>query len=225
MKKIILAFAAICGGFLSCKKGSTPAPADSLKYMSYTANTSWNYEMHDNLKSVTSSYTITATGNDSTINGKTYHIFTQSGSPNQYYLLSGSDYYSFQNLPATLSGALFENIYLKDNAAVSNSWPQQYSVTTSGIPLTITITNTIAEKGISKTVSGTTYTDVIHVTSTLAVAAFGIPLPSGAVTSDVQNFYAKKYGLIQSDYKIDIDYSGLVSHTNQQTILKSADIK
>jgi hypothetical protein len=225
MKNILFAVVAICGGFLSCKKGSTPTPADSTKYMSYTANSSWNYEMHDILKSATASYTVTATGSDSTINGKTYHIFTQSGSPNQYYLLSGNDYYSFQNLPATLSGALFENIYIKDNAAVGTSWNQQYSVTTSGIPLTITITNSIAEKGISKTVNGTSYTDVIHVTSTLAVAAFGIPLPSGAVTSDVQNFYAKKYGLIQSDYKIDVDYSGLVSHTDQQTILKSADIK
>jgi hypothetical protein len=226
MKKVIICLLAISSGIFACKKTTVaPPPPDAVKYMSFTANSTWNYELTDNLNPSTSSYTITSTDRDSTVNGKAYHVFSNSAGANQYYFLSGSDYYSFQNLPATLGGTLFENIYLKDNAAVNTSWSQNYSVTTSGVPLTITIVNIITEKGLSKTVNNIAYTDVIHVTSTFAVSAFGIPLPAGAVTTDVQSFYAKKYGLIQSVNKINIDYSGIVSHTDQQTILISANIK
>ncbi|MDB5278115.1 MAG: hypothetical protein JWR61_3070 [Ferruginibacter sp.] len=225
MKKIIFGLLVVCSGIAACKKDTVTSPADTVKYMSFTANSSWNYALTDNLTAVTTNYTITSTDRDSTINSKAYHVFTNSGGANQYYFLSGSDYYNFQNLPATLSGNLFENIYLKDNAAAGTSWSQNYSVTTSGVPLTITIVNTIAEKGISKTVNNIAYTDVTHVMSTIAVSAFGIPLPASAITSDVQSFYAKKYGLIQSVNKININYSGIVSNTDQQTILKSADIK
>ncbi len=225
MKKIIFSLLAICIGISACKKDTVSAPVETVKYMSFTPNSSWNYELTDNLTSNTTSYTITSTDRDSTVNSKAYHVFSNSAGSNQYYFLSGSDYYTFQNLPATLSGNLFENIYLKDNATVNTSWSQNYQVTTSGVPLNITIVNTIAEKGISKTVNSIAYTDVTHVTSTLAVSAFGIPLPSGAITTDVQSFYAKKYGLIQSVNKININYSGIVSNTDQQTILKSSDIK
>ncbi len=225
MKKPLFALLVIFAAISSCKKSVVGPPVTTIKYMSYTSNSTWNYELHDNLTSLTTSYILTATDGDTTIDKKSYHIFTHSNAGNEYYLLSGSDYYSFQNLPATLSGALFENIYLKNNAAVNNTWSQSYNVTTSGVPLTITITNAIAEKSISKTVSGIPYTDVIHITSTLAVSAFGVPLPAGAVTAEIQNFYAPKFGLIESDNKININYSGLVSNTDQQTILKSADIK
>lgn len=226
MKKIIFALLAICGAVSSCKKDSTSTPTENIKYMSYTANSTWNYEVLNNLTSLTTSYTLTSTSRDSTINGKAYHVFTNSsGSANEYYFLSGSDYYNFQNLPATLSGNAIENIYLKDNAAANTSWSQSYAVTASGIPLTITIVNTIAEKGMSKTVNAIAYTDVVHVTSAVSVSLLGTPLPAGAVTSDVQSFYAKKYGLIQSNNKIKINYSGIVSNTDQQTILKSSDIK
>jgi hypothetical protein len=227
MKKIIFSLLTICIVISACKKdkNTVSLPVETVKFMSFTANSTWNYELTDNLTSSSTSYTITSTDRDSTVNNKAYHVFTNSAGPNQYYFLSGSDYYTFENLPATLSGNLFENIYLKDNAAVNTSWSQNYQVTTSGVPLNITIVNTIAEKGMNKTVNSIAYTDVTHVTSTLAVSAFGIPLPSGAITTDVQSFYAKKYGLIQSVNKININYSGIVSNTDQQTILKSSDIK
>lgn len=225
MKKSLFALLVVFATVCSCKKNVVDTPVTNVKYMSYTSNSSWNYELHDNLTSLTARYILTATTGDTTINAKSYHIFTHSNAGNEYYLLSGNDYYSFLNLPSTLSGALFENIYLKDNTAVNIPWSQTYNVTTSGVPLTIIITNTIAEKSISKTVSGIAYTDVIHITSTLAVSAFGMPLPAGAVTAAIQNFYAPKVGLIQSDNKININYNGLLSNTDQQTILKSADIK
>ena len=153
-------------------------------------------------------------------------VFTNSsGSANEYYAISGNEYYNFQNLPVSVGGKTVESIYLKDNVAADGTWTQPYTVTTSGVPLTITIVNTITEKGISKTVNSIAYTDVIHVTSSISVSAFGIPLPTGAVITDVQAYYAKKYGMIQSKNKVVINYSGIVSNTDDETTLKSADIK
>ena len=226
MKKIIFTLFTISAAVMSCKKDTATPVADVVKYMSYNANSTWNYEVINSLTATTTNYTLTSTSRDSTVNNKAYHVFTNSsGSANEYYNLAGNDYYKFQNLPANLSGNPIENIYLKDNVAVNFSWSQPYNVTASGVPLTITTVNTIVEKGISKTVNNIAYTDVIHVTSTLSVSAFGIPLPAGAVTTDVQTYYAKKYGMIQSKNKININYSGIVSNTDEQTNLKSSDIK
>lgn len=226
MKKIMLALIVVSLITTSCKKNSSGPATVTVKYMSFTPNSSWNYQVLNNLTSLATSYTLTSAGRDSTINSKAYHVFTNSsGSANEYYLLSGSDYYRFQNLPASLSGSAVENIYLKDNAAVNASWSQSYAVTASGIPLNITITNTVTEKGIGKTVNGIAYSGVIHVSSSLSVSVLGVPLPAGAVTSDVQSFYAEKVGLIQSFNKITINYNGIVSNTDNQTSLLSADIK
>ena len=228
MRKIILALFTILVAVMSCKKEtSTSIPKlESVKYMSYTANSTWNYEVINNIIASTSNYTLTSTSRDSTVNGKAYHVFTNSsGNANEYYYLDGNDYYRFQNLPASLSGNPIENIYLKDNAAVNASWNQTYNVTASGIPLTITIVNVITEKGISKTVNSIVYTDVIHVTSTITASVLGTPLPARAIITDIQVYYSKKYGMIQSKNKIDINYSGVVSNTDELTNLKSSDIK
>ena len=226
MKKIIFGILAIAVTMVSCKKDNAAPAADVVKYMSYTANSTWNYEAVNSLTGITTKYTLTSTSRDSTANGKAYHVFTNSsGSANEYYAISGNDYYNFQNLPATIGGKAVENIYLKDNVAANGTWTQSYTVTASGVPLTIAVVNTITEKGISKTVNSIAYTDVIHVTTTLSVSAFGIPLPAGAVTTDVQAYYAKKYGMIQSKNKVGINYSGIVSNTDDETTLKSADIK
>lgn len=227
MKKIILAFLIISATFISCKK-DPPAPptTDAEKYMSYAPNSTWNYELINSITSTTSNYVLTSTSRDSTVNGKAYHVYTNSsGSANEYYNITGNEYYSFRTLPTSLDGKSVENIYLKDNVDANNTWSQSYSVNASGVPLTITVINTIAEKGISKTVNAIVYTDVIHVTTTISVVAFGIPLPTSAVKTDVQTYYAKKYGMIQSKNKININYTGIVIDIDDQTNLKSADIK
>ena len=228
MKKIIIAILAISAATISCKKDSTTTPpvTDTSKYMSYTANSTWDYTVTNNITATTLNYTITSTNRDSTINGKAYHVFTNStGSANEYYNVTGNDYYTFQSLPTTLGGTPIENIYLKDNAAANTSWDQSYSINVSGIPLTVKITNTITEKGISMTVNSIVYTDVIHVTTTLQVSALGTPLPAGAVTTDIQTYYAKKYGTIQSKNKITVNYAGLNDKIDEVTILKQAVIK
>ncbi|MBC7888064.1 MAG: hypothetical protein H7Z13_09240 [Ferruginibacter sp.] len=212
---------------ISCKKSDSPAPVAAIKYMSLTNGSSWDYELTNNVPvAVTTTYRITSTSKDSMINTRQYKVFTNSsGSANEYYHIAGNDYYNFRSLPAALGGSSVENIYLKDNVAVGASWNQTYPVTVSGSPLNVTITNTIAEKGISKTVKGITYNDVIHVTTTIAVTIAGTPLPAGALTTDIQSYYARKWGMIQSIYKISINFAGITENTDQQTNLNTADIK
>lgn len=226
MKRIIFTFLAILPILISCKKETSAPVTTPNSYMSLTANSTWNYQLTNNLTSLSQNYTLISTNKDSIINGKAYHVFTKSnGGANEYYHISGKDYYTFQNLPATLISSPIENIYLKDNAVLNINRSQSYTITASGIPLTISITNSINEKGISKTINGNVYNNVIHVSSALSVSVLGIPLPTGAVTSDIQSYYAEKYGLIQSKNKITINYNGINSDTDEEKNLKSAVIK
>ena len=228
MKNILLSLFAVSLFITSCKQDDPPTPpVTATPFMSFTAGSTWNYEVVNNITPSTSSYTLTSTSKDSTINGKSYHVFTNSsGSGNEYYNNTGNDYFTLRRLPLTLGGTSVENLYLKDNVTAGTVLPSQdYPVTAQGFNLIVTVTNTIAEKGLTKTVSGNTYNDVIKVTTAITVKLGGIPLPGGALTTDIQAFYAPKYGLIQSNNKIDINFSGIVDHTDQQTTLKSADIK
>ncbi len=224
MKQLLLSILTVSILGISCQKSDAPTPAAAVKYMSLTAGSTWNYELTDNKLVTTTPFTITSTSKDSTINGKSYHVFTNSnGSANEYYNITGNDYYNFRSLPSALGGASVENIYLKDNAAVGASWSQSYPVTVTGVALNASLTNTITEKGISKIVKGVTYKDVIHVTTTVAI--IGLPLPPGALTTDIHSYYAAKFGLIQSVNKISLNYAGIVNNTDQQTNLITTNIK
>lgn len=209
----------------SCNKEENPTPVASDNYMSNTATNSWSYELIDNIATSTTLYTVTSTSKDSVINSKTYHVFTNSTNSNEYYNISGNDYFQFRSLPATFGGSNVEINYLKDNGNVGTSWNQVFTATISGFLTNVTLTNTIAEKGGSKVVNGNTYNNVIKVTSTFAVTISGIPLPAAALTTDIQNYYAPKYGLIQSINKININFSGIDDRTDQQINLKSASLK
>ena len=228
MKKPNFAIFLILCVFISCKKEeSAPVTTTSSDtYMSYSANSTWNYEVTDNIAGDSTGYVVTSTNSDTILNGKKYHIFTNSSdTANEFYNVTGNDYYTFQGLPAALGGSTEENLYLKDNAAVNAAWSQQYPISASGVSFIVNVTNTITEKGISKTVNGTVYNDVIHVTTSIAVSVFGTPLPAGAITTDIENYYAKQVGMIQSKNKISINYLGITNNVDEETYLKQAVIK
>jgi len=209
---------------LSCSKDdSTPPPGSATLYMSLTAGSTRNYEyINNNPPSAPSLYTLTSTTRDTTVNSRSYHVFTNSNGPSEYYNNTGNDYYTFQNLPEALGGSSEENLYLKDNVAVNSTWNQTFDITISGIPLTVTIINKIIEKGVAKSVNSINYNDVIHVkTDVSASSVFG---PVTGLTSDIHSYYAPKVGLIQNTTVIDLDFMGFISNTNTQTNLKSSTI-
>ena len=225
MKKILTVLFIISGAILSCKKEVSAPVVTSGTYMNFKPNSTWNYDLIDNVTAAISNYTVTSTNRDTLANGKTYHVFTNSTGVNEYYNFSGNDYYVFQSLPALLGGAAVQNLYLKDNVSINTSWNQEYKLTVSNLPLSIILTNTVTEKGVSKTINATNYTDVIHITTTISLSVLGMPLPAGALTTDIQTYYAKNYGMIQSKNKIGLNYNGVVSNTDQIINLKVAVIK
>jgi len=223
MKRTILAIFILLIAGVSCKKTSSGTITDPVKYMSFAPGNSWIYETQNNITATTTTNTSTSSPRDSAINGKTYHVFTNSnGTANEYYNLTGNDYYTFRDLSAALGISPVETVYLKDNANSGSSWSQTVNVPLSGVPTTIPVifTNTITAKGISRTVNGKIYTDVIHITTTVVITG----LPAGSVISDIQSYYAPKYGLIESKNKISVP---LLTSTNidQNTILKSSNIQ
>jgi len=223
MKNIILSFLTLSILGISCQQDDPPSPVTADKYMSLTAGSTWNYELINNVATTTTPFTLTATSKDSIINTKTYKVFTNSsGSSNEYFNITGNDYYTLRSLPASFGGTSVENIYLNDNAAVGTSWSQSYPL---GSGLNATVTNTITEKGISKTVKGTTYTGVIHVTTTIIGTVGGVQLPLSALTTDIHSYYTAKLGLIQFFNKINLKFAGTVDNIDQQTNLIAANIK
>jgi hypothetical protein len=222
MKKFhFLTILALLTFSMSCKKEKTSTPA-AVKFMSFTAGSTWNYKVTNNPSAptpTTSTYTLTATTQDSVANGKTYTIFTHSAGANEYYNITGSDYYTYRALPASFGGGSIEVLYLKDNLALDGTWSQTSAINVSGIAITVTVNNKISGKGLSKTVNGINYSDVTEVTTTLA----GFP-PGVTVTSDIKYYYAPKFGQIESRTKIDLNAFGTTSSFDQKTELQSATI-
>ena len=227
MKIKILLFPAFVLIVSSCKKSestNTPPAQQDTTYLTTSAGSTWNYHETDasGTTPIDEDYTLTSTSRDTSINGKSYHIFSSSDGSTQYFNVTGHDYYQFDSLPATLGTSVFERLYLKDNVAAATTWSQDINVTLSGVPfpIPIIITYNILEKGISRTVNGTTYTDVIHVATSIS-STF---IPSTALVTNINGYYAKKYGLIESSTIIQLNYSGIVQNIKIETKLVSANL-
>jgi hypothetical protein len=221
MKKTFLGIFALLTFGISCKKSdSTPGTTPAQPYMSLTVGSTWDYQITNNLLPATTTNKVTSSAKDTSIGTKSYHVFTNSnGTGNSYYNITGNEHWTFTNLGVGLNGV--ENIYLKAGEAVGANWSTNVTVPvgSGGLTTQATITNTIAEKGISKTVNGVAYTDVIRVTTTATVAN----LPAGSLVTDIQSYYAPKVGLIEGKYKISLPLGGI--NIDQNTILKTSTIK
>jgi hypothetical protein len=214
MKKIMAAalFLAVLG--TSCKKDDpVPAPGDT-KFLNTAPGTTWNYKTVDNQDLTETPYTLTSTNRDSVLNGRSYHVYTYNdanGSSDEFYGISGNEYYQFSELAAGLPPIEFK--YLVDNVGAGTSWTQPLTIsqTQQGVTLTFnaTLKYTIVEKGNSVTVGSKSYdntikvkTDIINpsVTSTLPLAITVEP-----ITQDVYAIYAPKYGLIKRNTQLKVD--------------------
>ncbi len=227
MKRNFWVILAASATFTACKKSESTPDTVVAGYMSTSAGSTWNYDNINNVSSgspTTTSYTVTSTNRDTSINGRTYHVYTNSnGNTSEYYNISGNDYYQYRDLPAVLGGGKIEALYLKDNITVGGSWSQSLNIVFSGVTVPITLTYTIIEKGINKTVNAINYSDVITVRTNITV---NNPLvPASAVTTNIKSYYARKVGLIQSDNNIVVNFMGVNQTTDTQINLKSSDIK
>ena len=208
----------------SCTKTSTTSDTVVLdKYMSVSAGSTWNYRLVNNISATTTNYVLASTNRDSTVNGKAYHVFTNSNTGNnEYYFTNGNDYYAFRTL-GVLSSVKVEDNYLKDNAPAGTNWSQSYNINVPGLPIAVpvTLTYTIQEKGISRTVNGVTYTDVIHVSGAISSSL----VPSSGLVTDIQNYFARKYGFVETNNKVNLNFMGFTQNVDNKTTLVSAVIK
>nr|MBA4141266.1 hypothetical protein [Segetibacter sp.] len=132
--------------FAGCGTKDTPTPATD--YSPLTANSTWTYQTASS-----GTYTLTSTNRDTTINGKTFHVFTNSNGGNNYMGKSGNDYYRFGILPGIAPNG-FDETYLKDNLGVNGTWTVTQNVTVPGFPVAVQVNlaYTIAEKGVQRVV-------------------------------------------------------------------------
>lgn len=211
----------------SKKNDTDKPPVTTDPYLNTASGSSWTYHLEDNSTGSPQSYdyTVTSSGNDTTINGKTYHIYHNSAAGNEYMNITGNNYYKFESIPGTssLGGITAERLYLKDNLNTGATWKQDFSIKPDGspIPITFSLNNKIAEKGISRTVNNIAYNDVIHVTSTLSSGL----IPSENLTSAIDMYYSPDYGLIESSIIVDLNYMSFVQKVNIVTKLQSAVLK
>ena len=230
MKKVLFACISICSLAISCSKSNDPVtPAAADKHMSITAGSIWNYQYTDNTTPANSySYVLKSSIGDTTASGKTYHVFTNSKTgKNEYYNITGSDYYRLQAFSLGGTDTTLENLYLKDGVVAGTSWAQNYTLAVTGVPggVAVTVTNNIQEKGISRTIGSTSYSNVIHVVTTITSATLAT-VPGSSLTTNIHYYYAPKYGMIENDSKIDLVVPLLTinQHTDTKTTLVSATI-
>lgn len=230
MKTSILALFAISLFFTSCSKNDNSGqnnPPGQDAFINTSSGSTWIYHADNTKGGVVNSsdYTVTSTDKDTSVNSRKYHVYSYSYGGSQYLGLSGHDYYEYDSIPgsSSIGGAAVERLYLKDNANKGDTWKQDFTFQISGIPIPLTVSNKITDKGISRTVSGITYENVTHVSSSISISS--LLIPASALTSAIDSYYAPKYGLIENSTIVSLNYSGITEDVNIKTQLLSAVLK
>ncbi|MGN6602290.1 MAG: hypothetical protein ACTHK8_07545 [Ginsengibacter sp.] len=221
--KTILSLLAVAVIFSACSKSNSSGSVSADVYLNTNAGSSWSFTQTDETgTNPPANYTVTSTSKDTTVGSQKYHVFTYSYGGSEYLGVDGNNYYQYDSIPVS-GGINIDRLYLKSNASAGDTWNQDFSLDIPGspIPVPLTVTNKIAEKGISRTVNGTQYSNVIHVTTTLSSAL----IPASSFTSSIDSYYAPNYGLIENTSVIQLNYQGLDENINVKTVLTGATLK
>ncbi|NSL89499.1 hypothetical protein [Chitinophaga solisilvae] len=194
-------FLAGCILLLSCSKEmSTEGPsAGTCEYAPYTNGSSFSY-INVNKTKDTISYTLTVEG-DTTINNTR---FKKIGDDSVFICSDCKDgiYTQIASL-LTFQGYKADNLlltYLKDNSLKGDSWNDTVTISNGTVSTTGILRHTIIDKGISKTVYGKAYAEVIAVKLDAYAIVLNNPVPVGTVST---SYYAKGVGLIEADQSGD----------------------
>ncbi len=192
--------------FTQCKKddGINTDPVPVKDYMPVTTGSTFTYQ--NTTGTTVSTYTLTVSGKDTTFNAKTYKIFTSTDSVNRYRAKVSSDYYQLASIPM-INIANFENLYLKENAAINDTWTDKVQVPNPTNPaqtFTASLTNKMMEKGIAYTVDGKSYENAIHIKLSLSVNVPipGLPIPLTIDLGGGDMYYALGVGMIKNKLNI-----------------------
>jgi hypothetical protein len=190
----LLLLIAICFCILGCKKDKTEAPSLN-DYLPLTDGSVWKYSYGSD-GGHTDTLTITMTGGTTKINGKTYYNVTSTYKEgfSLGYFYAGNHFYATRTV-AIGSNAAMEFQLLNDTASVGYHWVTRPTDDGKVGDTPAQTVNTIMEKGISRSINGRTFNDVIH-TKVEVQYDYG----TGFQTFVTYDFYlAKGVGLIESD--------------------------
>lgn len=174
--------------FTNCSKDDTTTPA-ATAFIPLTEGTNWTYLSTENA-SAPVTFKLTVTNKDTVAATRTYKVIANSLTANNYMANDGSNHYRLASFPA-LGVSSFEDLYLKDDKAVNETWTSSVSFTYGGFPLSASLVYTLKEKGMARSVNGKNYTDVSKVNLAINVAGIGA-IGSGDF------YYAKGIGMIES---------------------------
>ena len=225
MNKNILIALPLLFLFAACskEKSKPEAPPGKLIYLNKTVGSSWKY--HEvNASGATakqSDYTLISSGSDTTVNGKTYHIYNMSYGLNRYLNVQGNEYFEYDTVPGGGTDKIFDRLYLKTEAPGGTNWSQDVTLSVQGIQIPVKVSNTIDEIGLKKTVNGTTYDNVIHVSTKITSAL----IPAASLITNIHSYYAPGYGLVENTTKLNLDYLGMIEKVDNSTTLTSAVLK
>lgn len=215
MKKLVFILGASLFILGSCKKSSDNNTAVT-PFTALTSGSNWTYKNTNG--ATVSNYKLTATGSDTTINGKPYKILSNNNGPNNYQYTNAGLYYRYGALAGlTVAGGL-EELYLKDEA-VNSTWSAVVPVNFGGTALNVNTVYTIKEKEISRTVGTLSFTGVTRVRLDLSAT---VPLLGTLNIGGGDFYYARGVGMIQ--FNIAVTPPGQPS-INQSTDLIAYEIK
>lgn len=198
--------------FPACKKDGSVPTSTAPNFGPLTTGSSWTYKYSEGSSS-SGTFKTTATNRDTVANGKTFKVLSNSDGSSSYLAKIGNDYFRFASFPS-IGINNFEELYLKDNKAVNETWTGSATFKYSGQTITATLNYTIKGKGESRTVSAKVYNNVTRVR--LDIFVFG----SGVGGGDF--YYQEGVGLIEANILVTPPFGQ--PYTSKQEIL-SYEIK
>jgi hypothetical protein len=192
----------------SCNKeadNSGTSPTAPGNFQPIKANSTWDYEIANLVTGINSVFQLKATSKDTTANGRTYRVFTNSVGPNEYFNVTNEFHYQFGRFDAL--NTVLDLLYLRSDLAVNGTWDETKTINISGTPLNVKFTYTIAEKGIVYTVGSKLYQKVTRVH--VVLSAPGVPIAS----QDINFYYAENIGRIYSKVVLVVPLAGVNSST------------
>ena len=180
---LLLLFAVI--GF-SCKKNNEPATSVNDSYQPVTKGSYWKYKLGFTQPTI---YTVTMTGGTELINGRLYYKYNTS--INEQASFGSGAFYSANGIVMSKGS---DNIFLKENAALAETWPYGNGTFMK-----------VLEKGISHNVEGKVFNNVIHLKYIKQISA--------GVTVDLGDYYiAKGIGMIEQRSSDNVNFSLLTEY-------------
>jgi hypothetical protein len=190
MKKIFYSFCLIISTtvFLTQCKKSDSTPIAASNYSPLTTGTNWTYKYTEG--SASNTFKLTVTNRDTIANGRAYKVLSGSDGSASYLAKVGNDYYRFASFP-TIGINSFEELYLKDNKALNETWTGTASAVYLGQNITGNLAYAVKGKGESRTVNGKAFNNVTHVR--LDISVFGSGIGGGDF------YYQEGVGLIEDN--------------------------